>query len=163
VRVDDDNEAEMYEWARTFLEKEGYPQYEISNFARPGKACRHNLIYWRQEDYLGFGVGAVGCVDGLRWENHKTLDAYHQDIQAGRLPRAATETLGPTTREFERLMLGLRLREGLAWGEESNPEWLLQRSRLAAQGLLEEVRPGRWRIPDPKVALTNQILLPFLP
>ena len=67
-------------WARKYLAGQGYEQYEISNFSRPGKACKHNLIYWRQEDYLGVGVGAVGCVDGLRWENHKNLHDYHKDF-----------------------------------------------------------------------------------
>lgn len=160
-RVNDDHEADLYEWAGAFLKAEGYERYEISNFSRPGKACRHNLIYWRQQDYLGLGAGAVGCVDGLRWENHKNLSDYHRDITAGSLPRASTETLDPDTRRFERLMLGLRLREGIEWHEE-NPAWLAQRSTLHAKGLLEESQPGRWRIPDPAVPLTNQVLLPFL-
>lgn len=159
--VNDDLEAGMYEWARGYLKNEGFKQYEISNFSRPDKACRHNLIYWRQQNYLGIGVGAVGCVDGLRWENHKTLNDYHNDIGAGSLPRASTENLDPNTRRFERLMLGLRLREGLEW-PESSPEWLANRSSLATRGLLEEIHPGRWRIPDSAVPLTNQILLPFL-
>ena len=162
IRVNDDTEAAMYEWARRYLESQGYEHYEISNFARPGKACRHNLIYWRQEDYLGIGVGAVGCVAGLRWENHKNLHDYHKDIEANKLPRLSTENLAPQTLQFERLMLGLRLREGLSW-EESDPNRLASRSRLHDQGLLEEIRPGQWRIPDHAVALTNQVLLPFVP
>ena len=161
LRINDDLEAEMYEWARRSLAAEGYQHYEISNFARPGRACRHNLIYWRQQDYLGVGVGAVGCVEGLRWENHKNLHDYHRDIAAGALPRVLTENLDQNTRRFERLMLGLRLREGLFW-DDTNPEWLKQRSALTARGLLEEIDPGRWRIPDSAVSLTNQILLPFL-
>ena len=63
---------------------------------------------------------------------------------------------------FERLMLGLRLREGIEWHEQ-NPEWLALRSTLCkVKGLLEEQRPGFWRVPEARVALTNQILLPFL-
>jgi oxygen-independent coproporphyrinogen-3 oxidase len=161
VTVDDDLQADMYEWAREFLKENEYPQYEISNFAKEGYACRHNLIYWRQEDYLGLGVGAVGCVNGERWENHKNLLDYRRDISAGKLPRASRETLRPETRLFERLMLGLRLREGLLW-DETNPSWLSSRTTLHQQGLLEELRPGRWRIPDAAVALTNQVLLPFI-
>jgi len=161
-KINDDHEAEMYEWARGYLKSEGYDHYEISNFSRPGKECRHNLIYWRQEDYLGLGVGAVGCVEGLRWENHKNLNDYHRDIAKGVLPRISTETLDAKTRRFERLMLGLRLRGGLQW-EEDNPEWLAQRASLASRGLLEEIKPGLWRIPESAVAVTNQILLPFLP
>jgi len=167
-RINDDAEAEMYEWARLYLREQGYEHYEISNFSRPGRACRHNLIYWRQQDYLGLGVGAVGCVAGERWENHKNLQDYHRDISDGRFPRTL-ESLDEKTRQFERLMLGLRLREGIDW-PENNPEWVALRSTLHVKGLLEEFDSGpslpagrRWRIPDPAVLLTNQILLPFLP
>ena len=62
VTVDSDAQGDMYAWARRAMAEAGYPQYEISNFARPGRACRHNLIYWRQQDYLAIGTGAVGCV-----------------------------------------------------------------------------------------------------
>jgi len=161
MRVNDDMEAAMYEWARGYLKEKGYDQYEISNFARPGRTCRHNLIYWRQQDYLGLGVGAVGCVGGLRWENQKTLQAYHQDVEAGRRPRGSSEQLDPKTKDFERLMLGLRLREGLEWVEK-DPQRVLDRASLAKRGLLEEIAPNRWRIPDAAIAVTNQVLLPFL-
>ena len=127
---------------------QGYSQYEISNFAKAGKACQHNLVYWRQEDYLGLGVGAVGCVGSERWENQKNLVDYHRDIDAGKRPRASTELLNEQTRKFERLMLGLRLREGMDWNE-TNPEWLQERAALRSRGLLEEVRPGAWRIANP--------------
>jgi oxygen-independent coproporphyrinogen-3 oxidase len=162
VQVDPDLQASMYAFARDFLGEKGYGQYEISNFAKPGKECRHNLIYWRGQDYLGLGVGAVGCADGVRWENQKNLAPYFKDIRAGRLPRKSEEILDTPTRKFERLMLGLRLREGFAWGPEENLDWVKERSRLLHQGQLEEVKPGIWRIPDNYIALTNQILLPFL-
>jgi oxygen-independent coproporphyrinogen-3 oxidase len=163
LEVDDDLQAEMYDSARSFLGGSGYRHYEISNFCRPGMECRHNLIYWRQQDYFGVGVGAVGCVNGRRWENHRTLEAYHTDLKEGRLPRDREEKLGPAERRFEHLMLGLRLREGMEWASDTPGEWLEHRSRLAARGLLEEVRPGTWRIPDHAVLLTNQALLPFVP
>lgn len=162
VTVDNDLQAEMYAWARFFLKQQGFEQYEISNFSRKGLACRHNLIYWRQQDYLGLGVGAVGCLGNLRWTNQKTLPAYQNDIEAGRLPRLCVETLDSSARKFESLMLGLRLREGFEWGEEEDSEWIAHRASLRARGLLEEVAPGRWRIPDSAVPLTNQVLLPFL-
>jgi len=161
VEVDADMQAEMYAAARAFLPDKGFAQYEVSNFAQPRKECRHNMIYWRGQNYLGLGVGAVGFVNGLRWENQKNLHSYFKDIQAGRLPRQAAETLTPQTRKFERLMLGLRLREGFYW-PENDPLWLSERSRLADKGYLEETHPGTWRIPDSYVPLTNQILLPFL-
>ena len=162
VRTDDDAEAEMYDWARAYLPVMGYPQYEISNFARPGKTCEHNLIYWRGQDYLGLGVGAVGCVGGTRWDNEKNLASYYKAIQAGQRPRLREEILDAQARQFEQLMLGLRLREGMAWPQDASPESLAQRAQLASRGYLEELTPGTWRIADPYVPLTNQILLPFL-
>jgi len=162
VQVNDDLQAEMYEWARDFLKKAGFEQYEISNFSKPGRACRHNLIYWRQEDYLGVGVGAVGCVGNKRWNNSKTLADYFAAIKEGRLPRLSVETLDDQTRKFESLMLGLRLREGMVWDQETDRTWIAERARLASERLLEEVAPGRWRIADHAVGLTNQILIPFL-
>ncbi len=161
VQVSDDLQAAMYEWARTFLSTEGYPQYEISNFARQGRECQHNLLYWRQKNYIGAGVGAVGCVDGMRWENHKNLVDYFRDVKLGVFPRVSTEMLDPSTRRFERLMLGLRLREGIAW-DEADATWLAERARLASLQWLEEMEPGRWRIPDHAVLFTNQALLPFV-
>jgi oxygen-independent coproporphyrinogen-3 oxidase len=162
VTVESDLQAQMYDRARVFLAEQGYPQYEISNFARPGLECRHNMIYWRAQNYLGLGVGAVGCVDGRRWENHKNLSSYFKDVDAGRLPVIKEEHLDEPTRRFERLMLGLRLREGMTWPAHPMDSWIAERSRLAAQGCLEEIRPGTWRIADSYVPLTNQILLPFL-
>ncbi len=159
--VDEDLQASMYAAAREFLPAQGFEQYEISNFARPGKGCAHNLIYWRQQDYLGLGVGAVGCVGDVRWENEKNLVSYHDALAQGQLPRLTEEELDPETRQFEHLMLGLRLREGIVWPED-NHEWLARRDHLATQGQLEQVHPGRWRISDAYVPLTNQILLPFL-
>jgi len=162
ITVNADDQGDMYAWARGAMSAAGYPQYEISNFARSGRECRHNLIYWRQQDYLAVGAGAVGCIGHKRWTNHKTLHAYEQDIQAGRLPRLSVETLTDQERRFERLMLGLRLREGLEWGEESNPAWQDQRRKLVREGHLEEIRPGRWRVTEKSVAFTNKVLLPFL-
>ncbi len=162
VTTDNDLQAQMYEWARHYLRGKGYPQYEVSNFARPDRECRHNLLYWRAQDYAGLGVGAVGSIQGVRWQNYKTLDLYERAIRDARLPRASVEQLDPATRRFERLMLGLRLREGMPWSDDLAPTWRVQRDRLASEGLLEEFQPGRWRIPDAHIALTNQVLLPFL-
>src|SRR5258708_34915796 len=111
---------------------------------------------------MGLGVGASGCVGELRWENHKNLSDYHKDIESGKLPRISIENLDLKTRQFERLMIGLRLREGLEWGEELNADWLNHRSSLQSKGLLETISSGRWRIPEKAIPLTNQILLPFL-
>jgi oxygen-independent coproporphyrinogen III oxidase len=154
VKVDSDRQAQMYAWARERTTCAGLKQYEVSNFARNGRACEHNLIYWRRQDYLGLGVGAVGCIGNTRWTNHKTLPTYFAAVENGRLPRAEEERLDDRACRFETLMLGLRLREGFSW-DESDPDWLEKRTSLKVRGLLEEIEPGVWRIPDEAIALTK--------
>jgi oxygen-independent coproporphyrinogen-3 oxidase len=77
---DPDLAADMYEWASEYLEGQGYQQYEISNWARPGYQCRHNLQYWRNQPYLGFGAGAHGCANGRRISNVLRIKTYIERV-----------------------------------------------------------------------------------
>ena len=111
------------EWlqGRNLLLQCGYRQYEVSNFAIPGHESRHNLAYWRQDDYIGIGAGAVGTVyafdggTGLRWTNTTNIAAYTafwQEERHGALPRTEEE-LPISIEEFEYFMMGLRMLEGV--------------------------------------------------
>lgn len=73
---DEETEYAMYLATRRYLADQGYHRYEISNYAKPGRACRHNCIYWRRGDYAGFGLGAASMVANRRWSNERELDAY---------------------------------------------------------------------------------------
>jgi putative oxygen-independent coproporphyrinogen III oxidase len=99
------------------LEAAGLRRYEISNFARPGLESRHNLLYWRSEDYLGAGAGAVGCVrseaGAVRWTNHRDYLPWLAAVEGGALPSAEEEVLRPAELRNERVMLALRTTEGL--------------------------------------------------
>jgi oxygen-independent coproporphyrinogen-3 oxidase len=110
---DDEAQVEMYEKCIDRLAGAGYKQYEISNFAKPGLECRHNLCYWHGEEYAGYGPGAVGCVDATRYTNLKHPDRYCGAVEAGDPIPFETEPLDEATRRVERIMLGLRLNEGL--------------------------------------------------
>ncbi|HET8723525.1 MAG TPA: radical SAM family heme chaperone HemW [Anaeromyxobacteraceae bacterium] len=103
------------------LARAGFRRYEISNFARPGMESRHNLLYWRSEDYLGAGAGAVGCVrwpgGGRRWTNHREVGPWLAAVEAGALPDASEEPLGPAELASERVLLALRTAEGLPLAE----------------------------------------------
>ena len=77
---DPDLAADMYEWVSDYLEGQGYEQYEISNWARPGYQCRHNLQYWRNQPYLGFGAGAHGCANGRRFSNVLRIKTYIERV-----------------------------------------------------------------------------------
>jgi oxygen-independent coproporphyrinogen III oxidase len=91
----------------------GFRWYETANFCRPGREARHNLGYWRGEDYLGLGIGAVSTVAGVRWRNRPGLTGYLAALARGERPPRENEVLGPDVALRERLMLGLRLDEPL--------------------------------------------------
>ena len=112
---DDDLEADMYELADALLGEAGYSWYEVSNWAS-GRAhrSRHNLSYWRGQDWWGIGPGAHSHVGGVRWWNVKHPAAYADRIAAGVSPAAGRETLDDETRRTERVLLETRLRDGLA-------------------------------------------------
>ncbi len=110
---DGDLEREMFHEAKQVLEAVGIKRYEISNFAKPGMECLHNLTYWRNEDWLGLGPGAASHFDGVRWENYPDLDSYMLALEQGALPPADTHEIGGKETAFESVMLGLRLVEGI--------------------------------------------------
>ncbi|GAA3807509.1 radical SAM family heme chaperone HemW [Cellulomonas soli] len=111
---DEDDQAAKYELVDDLLTAAGLHWYEVSNWARtPADACRHNLAYWRGDDWWGIGPGAHSHVGGVRWWNVKHPRAYADRLAAGLSPAAGREVLDADTVELERVMLGVRLAEGL--------------------------------------------------
>ncbi|MCU0283297.1 MAG: radical SAM family heme chaperone HemW [Candidatus Nanopelagicales bacterium] len=110
---DDDLMADMYELADERFAGAGLPWYELSNWAGPGHACRHNLGYWHGDDWWGVGPGAHSHVAGTRWWNVKHPAAYLQRIAAGASPGAGRERLDAHARALEEVLLRVRLAEGL--------------------------------------------------
>ena len=113
-------ERAMYGEARRILKKAGLMPYEISNFARKGFACRHNLGYWQGVPYLGFGVAAHSRMDCdplkgayARFGNVRSLDTYLKSMDVGEIPVEEYSLIGPREAEFETLMLGLRVLDGV--------------------------------------------------
>ena len=168
-RVDEDVEAEMFTRTRAALLDAGFEAYEISNFARPGRECRHNLAYWRDEDWLAFGPAAAGHWGGWRWKNAPRLGEYL--ASSGFPPLAEAEHAAPATRLAERLLMGLRLAEGvdaaaaLAQAEAFDDGGGAAARRLAAlaaefitQGQLELTPAGRWRISPDALLLADTII-----
>jgi len=109
----DDDAAEMYVTAMERLEAAGYEQYEISNVARPGRRSRHNLEYWTDGEWLGFGCGAHSTRDGVRWRNVAATDEYIGRIQRGEPTAVDVRQLSPRERLGDALFTGLRLVEGI--------------------------------------------------
>lgn len=135
-RQDEEREIAMFERTRAVLGAAGLVDYEISNFARPGFESQHNLGYWRGADYLGLGPSACSTVGGLRWRNVPDTKAYAEHLTRGESVRGELETLDPATRAKERIMFGLRMREGVARTEFGDADQQL--SKLAEQGLADE-------------------------
>ncbi len=103
----------MYRETDAILQGVGFRHYEISNFARPGKECRHNRAYWQGKSYLGFGPSAHSFYANHRWWNARNLGAYMENLGKSRFPPGEEETLTPNQRRLERIFLSLRQAEGL--------------------------------------------------
>jgi oxygen-independent coproporphyrinogen-3 oxidase len=110
---DDDDEADKYLIADAQCSAAGLASYEISNWAKPGHECRHNLLYWTQGDYRGIGCAAHSHEAGRRWWNVRTPERYVAAISAGESPVAASEDLDPEVRRVEGLQLSLRTSAGV--------------------------------------------------
>ena len=114
---DEDDVADMEDAGVAYLKGRGYERYEVSNFAKPGFACSHNLIYWNDEPYLGFGAAAHSSARGdgewLRWANTESIPAYLRKLKRGKLPTADTIHIDEREEMFEVIMLGLRKVKGI--------------------------------------------------
>jgi oxygen-independent coproporphyrinogen-3 oxidase len=154
---DEDDQAAKYELVDDLLTEAGLGWYEVSNWARtPADACRHNLAYWRGDDWWGVGPGAHSHVGGLRWWNVKHPRAYAARVEAGQSPAAGRETIDAETARLERVMLAVRLREGLPVAD------LSERGRgavaaLGADGLVDgRAALGRGDVQGRRVLLTRR-------
>jgi putative oxygen-independent coproporphyrinogen III oxidase len=110
---DDDAQADEYELADELLSGAGLANYEVSNWARPGHECHHNLLYWRQQDYRGFGCAAHSHRAGRRWWNVRTPERYIAAVRDAGPTEAAGESLDAATQRVEGLQLALRTRAGV--------------------------------------------------
>jgi putative oxygen-independent coproporphyrinogen III oxidase len=148
---DDDVMADRYVMADETLRAAGFDWYEVSNWARTSDArCRHNELYWSDSNWWGFGPGAHSHVGGVRWWNVKHPARYAAMLDAGQSPAAGRETLDATARHTERVMLGVRMRQGLETAEltEAGRAAVPQ---LAGWGLLERLEAD-----DGRVVLTQR-------
>lgn len=136
TKPDEETIIEMYYHTIDRLAEAGYRHYEISNFARPGFECRHNLNYWDRGRYLGIGAGAHGFVDDMRMKNTSDLKRYMDELKAGKLPVEESMQLSREEAIKEFIFLGLRKTEGLDIGMFR--EELGMDLDAASQGLVED-------------------------
>ena len=114
ILPDDDEQADMYFYAADVLERYGYKQYEISNFAAKGFESKHNLKYWNLDDYMGFGPGAHSCVGNLRYSFVKDLKQYISGVARGVSIIDEYRQIDPLERAVEYIMLGMRTSNGIS-------------------------------------------------
>jgi oxygen-independent coproporphyrinogen-3 oxidase len=132
-------QVEMEEAAETVLAQAGFTRYEISNYARSGYACRHNLLYWTDGDYLGLGPSAQSYIAGSRFGNIADLDAYAGQLQNGRLPIMDRRMLTNEEQQRDALIFGLRLLNGVSSSlTTDNPGQRDILNQLIAKGLIVE-------------------------
>lgn len=124
--IDEDVHADRYELAESVLAGHGYRNYEVSNWSLPGQECGHNLAYWRGDNWWGIGPGAHSHVGGVRWWNRRHPRDYAAALAAGISPAQGREVLSAEQRRIERVLLELRLDEGLDLGVLS----AVERSRV---------------------------------
>ena len=168
---DEDSERLMYEETGRILREHGYERYEISNYAKPGYACRHNCGYWQREDYLGLGIGAASLVDNVRFQNGRDLDRY---LEAPLGCREGVQSLSVTEQMEEFVFLGLRMIRGISplafertFGVSMEKVYgpVIERNRK--DGLLyfredEETKEGRLALTERGLDLSNYCMAQFL-
>ena len=168
--IDPDLVADQYELAEDTLAAQGYRHYEISNWAKPGRECRHNLVYWRNQPYLGIGVAAHSYLDGHRLANTRSLDDYLSGFSRGALPeKEMDEKISPELQTAETVILGLRLDAGIGVDKIKNQCGVNLRTRyrqplgeMTELGLLE-YSGGNLRLTRRGRLLSNEVFWRFLP
>jgi oxygen-independent coproporphyrinogen-3 oxidase len=179
----EEEDRAIYRQTKAFLATKNYTRYEISNYARYGYECQHNLTYWQRGDYLGFGLGAASLVENVRWRNVKGLFNYMEVIESGYpqngdnfgretrtdvCPYEEKHTLSTNEQMEEFMFLGLRLTDGVnrrhfreTFGREMDEVYGNALKRLAALGLIEDAGECV-RLTDQGVDVSNRVLAEFL-
>ncbi len=151
----EETEREMYAKAIDMLSSVGFEQYEISSFARPGRRCLHNQVYWANEAYFGFGMGAARYVERRRELNTRDLVTYIQRVERGDSPTFQSERLDDEERARETMAIQLRRVEGINRQRfQEQTEWSLD--DVAGDAIARQVRQGFLFDDGERVALTHE-------
>ncbi|MDY3905614.1 MAG: radical SAM family heme chaperone HemW [Lawsonibacter sp.] len=161
---DDDTQADLYLWTVGRLQRAGLPQYEISNFAKPGFESRHNLRYWLTKPYIGFGPGAHSDFGGRRYSFVRDLDGYIDGVLRGGAIIDSEELIPQRERGGEYLMLRLRTARGIEEWEYRGNYFMdfapLERrlEEFQTQGWAKKTEEGRWRLTPRGFLVSNQLI-----
>lgn len=165
---DEEESREIYLWTGSFLKEQGYEQYEISNYAKPGKESRHNLKYWERGDYLGLGLGAASMVRNIRMSNTKDMKTYLERCGQPKTMREDVQFLEEARQMEEFMFLGLRKTRGVSrkefrriFGQEMDMVYEKALHKCLENGMLKEHK-DRVYLSEEGVLLSNVVLSEFL-
>lgn len=164
VTVNEELQIEMLRKTSGILAENGYSRYEVSNYCRQGYECRHNVIYWKNQPYWGFGAGAVSYVNGKRSSRIPVPDQYIKKVMSGETAVISEEKLSGRTVESETLMMGLRMVKGISIDviESMSNESQDQIARLTSEGLLQ-YGDGYIRATNESMLKLNDIIVALMP
>ena len=143
VQADQELQADMYEWTSEQTALAGYEHYEIFSYSLPDYQCRHNLKYWKNDPCIGIGVSAAGYDGNQSTQNTDRFWNYIETLESGKSPIINVESLGSTDRLREKMMLGLRMKEGLFFTEEMNSKFGPVLKKLITEGILQIARDNK--------------------
>lgn len=164
----EDEEREMYHLTKELLQKAGYNRYEISNYAKPGYECRHNISYWKRIDYIGFGLGAASLIEEVRHTNYSDMSEYIRRLKEKNIPVEDTEKLLKNSQMEEMMFLGFRMIEGVSYKEFKEKFKVEMKSvygdvieKFLAEELLED-KEGRIKLTERGLDISNYVMSEFL-
>lgn len=168
IMPDEEYERKMYYAGRNVMKKNHLYQYEISNFAYKGFECRHNLKYWNQEEYIGFGPSAHSFLNNIRYSNPSDLKVYQRERSSRRFQRTIQEKLEKDDLMFEYIMLKLRLKEGLnmkTFNDKFSADFCKLYSKQIEQlikNCLLEIDGGSIRLTLKGMDISNYVIMEFM-
>ncbi|RDY23980.1 oxygen-independent coproporphyrinogen III oxidase [Romboutsia maritimum] len=118
--IDEDTDINLYNYTIDYLKSKGYNQYEISNYAKEGYECKHNILYWKCKNYLGLGPGASGYVNNIRYNNVESIQEYNELLSGDKKPILSKELLSVQDKIEEKIFMGLRMNEGIKFDDFKN-------------------------------------------
>ena len=160
IKPNEEQELAMYQMAMDTLAAAGYRQYEISNFAKPGRECAHNIAYWEGKDYIGLGPSACSTVDTRRWQNIPDTGRYIEGIRSGKPVVISEETITSELRAAERAAFGMRMNAGVP-AELLQGRWEKEIAELLSAELVQW-RNGRLK-PTPRgILFADEVAAQFV-
>ena len=166
--LDEDTDIEMYEYTINYLKLHGYNQYEISNYAKTGYECNHNILYWKCENYIGIGTSSAGYLNNIRYNNICEIDKYEEAVLNNKKPIEFEEFTSEKDEIEEKIFLGLRMNEGIKFidfDEKYNlnfeEKYKEQIEKLTKMNLIEVDNQGM-RLTQKGREISNSVFVEFM-